>query len=128
MLERAFASIINFQIDRPVMHANNDVQQLIRLTQNEALELSETPPPYQNLKEYLNQELADLLIFVVTLAHELNPDEPVDQLIARIVMEKIALNHARYPAGDFQEGDYNETIASCRERTHQLKTRQEFYE
>jgi hypothetical protein len=47
-------------------------------------------------------EVADLVIFTITLANQMGLD--VDE----IVRTKIAYNHARYPAKDFQKGDYNE--------------------
>lgn len=95
-----FGIIENFVEDRPTMKANNSdpgrMAELLTGEVNEALEVLDNP------KE-LGKELADVLWFVVTMAHLKGID------IEKEVRDKAAYNSIRYPAGEFQRGDYQET-------------------
>lgn len=75
------------------MNQVNTREFVLELLKGEIKEFEETPTW---------DELADIVIFSLTLANQMGLD--VDE----IVRTKIAYNHARYPAKDFQEGDYEE--------------------
>lgn len=89
----------NFSLDRPTLSENNTPQRIIELLQNEAVEAAESLTDMENLPG----EIADIIIFALTLANKYGFD--MDQE----VREKIAVNTIRYQVKFFQEGDYEES-------------------
>jgi hypothetical protein len=63
----------------------------------------------------ISSEAADVLIFLYAYASEMgfNLDEAVKT--------KLALNQARYPAKDFQSGDYQEKRTKCKQEWKQMR-------
>lgn len=96
---------------RPIIKENNDLPTLIELLFGELREFAEDPN---------KTELADILIFAYSIANLMGWDAE------EIVMEKIALNHLRYPANKFQHGDYNEARKECKDNENSII--KEFYE
>lgn len=88
----------NFSLDRPSLLKNNIPERIIQLLQNEAVEAAESLTDTENLPG----EIADILIFALTLANHYGFDMELE------VREKISLNIIRYQAKFFQEGDYEE--------------------
>lgn len=90
----------DFQTDRPVMSEKNSIDFLIGLLRGEVDEFD---------ADRVEDELADIVVFALTIANSMGID--VDEA----VRTKVAFNHARYIASEFQEGDYDETRARCKQ-------------
>ena len=88
----------NFIDDRPTMKANNaDPDRMMALLQEEVSEVfASLDDP-----EHLPSELVDVIWFVLTIAHLKEID------LETAFREKTALNHLRYQARLFQDGDYD---------------------
>ena len=93
--------------DRPIMESNNSFESIVSLLRGEVDELVEAHPNGDNYE--IEQELADVFIFAFTLANILKVD------VETVVKEKMGYNQARYPAFEFQEGDYTEARERCRD-------------
>lgn len=87
-----------FSEDRPTLNANNTPKRIIQLLQNEAVEAAESLTDTENLPG----EIADIIIFALTLANKYGFDMDLE------VREKIAFNTGRYTSDLFREGDYEE--------------------
>ena len=86
----------NWTLDRPLVKENNTPERIIQLLQNEVVEASQSLTDTDNL----SSEIADVIIFALTLANHYGFDMDLE------VREKIAVNTIRYQAKFFQEGDY----------------------
>jgi NTP pyrophosphatase (non-canonical NTP hydrolase) len=89
--------LMDFTKDRPIMAENNTQYRLFQLLKSEVIEAEESDD------EHLASELADILIFTLSIANLHGYDMDAE------VREKIALNMVRYQARYFQEGDYEES-------------------
>lgn len=87
-----------FSEDRPTLSENNTPQRIIELLQNEAVEAAESLTDTENLPG----EIADIIIFALTLANKYGFDMDLE------VREKIGFNIGRYSSDLFQDGDYEE--------------------
>ena len=106
--------IENFNQDRPVFSV--DVITLIGMLQDEVDELKEAEG-----KE-VARELSDVMILVYTIAQWAGIDLEAE------VREKVAWNHVRFNAKDFQEGDYFETRKQIKSSKEYEQLKKEFYE
>lgn len=88
----------NWTLDRPLVQENNTPERIIELLQNEVVEASQSLTDTENLAS----EIADIVIFALTLANHYGFDMDLE------VREKIGFNVGRYSADLFQEGDYEE--------------------
>lgn len=89
----------DFQIDRPTMNKANTIEFLLQLLKGEVQEFEESPT---------EDELADLAIFTFNIANAMGVD------LDAAMRTKVAYNHARYSAGEFQDGDYDEARKKCK--------------
>lgn len=105
--------------DRPVMKANNTFHATVELLMGEVQELVEAHPNGDN--KDIAQEVADIFIFAFTLANVLGVDVDAE------VREKIAYNHTRYVASEFQGGDYAEARDKCRKWVKETEWKKQFY-
>ena len=87
-----------FSSDRKTLEENNTPERIIQLLQNEAVEAAESLTDTENLPG----EIADIIIFALTLANKYGFDMDLE------VREKIGFNIGRYSSDLFQEGDYEE--------------------
>ena len=106
-------TLANFQADRPTMSQNNTPQRLIELLRGEITELEEALGT-----DGENSELADVLIFAITLALTLGAD------IHPTIMTKVAFNHSRYNAVDFQDGEYE--LARRKGKQREIEVKKDF--
>ena len=106
--------IENFNEDRPAML--RDIPTLLGALMNEVEEAMEAEG------EELGRELADILIFVYTIAQWAGID------LESETREKIALNHIRYPASNFQEGDYWDIRKQIKSNPEYPRLLKDFYE
>lgn len=131
MIERILKAQKDFYEDRKIMKEGNTLDFLKTSLAQEAQELRDTPPEYMDTQTYNEQELADVFLFAFAildkLAEEVN-EEPVETL-NRIVLEKIARNHVKFPTVAFQNGTpFSESLAKCKTIWEQSKGNEEFYE
>lgn len=103
-----------FNEDRPAMI--RDIPTLLGALSQEVKEAMEATD-----KEELARELADILIFTYTIAQWAGVD------IEEEAREKISFNHCRYPAKDFQEGDYWEIRKRIKHGKEYYATYRDFY-
>ena len=105
----------DFIEDRPIMQENNRIPgRIIQLLLNEVNEFVEVAGTDKQ-----NEELADIVFFVCSIANIYGID------LEKEVREKTAVNHMRYPAVEFQEGDYYEVYSRLKEEGRKVK--EEFY-
>lgn len=71
--------------------------------------------------EELGQELADVLIILESLAQATGIDLETE------TRDKLAFNCVRYPAKDFQTGDYRETRKRIKSGPDYQRIKKEFY-
>lgn len=104
----SFEMLRNFTEDRPVMkEANSDVSFLLGLLLQEVTELQEEPHGMSKEK-YLEQELADVAIFAISILHLITGDADA------AIREKVGRNTLKYPARLFQEGSYEDARANSK--------------
>jgi len=103
-------ALTNFQADRPVFDASNSPQTIIKLLRGEIDEFEEALGTDDE-----EQELADVLIFAITLAQKLGYN------LHPTIMAKVAFNMCRYQASDLQDGDYDEKRKFCKQREPEIK-------
>lgn len=112
--------IADFLKDRPVMEANNTFHATVELLLGEVAELQEAHVNGDN--KDIAQEVADVFIFAYTLANILGVDVDAE------VREKVAYNHTRYVAENFQEGSYDEARDKSRAWVKDTNWKKEFYQ
>jgi NTP pyrophosphatase (non-canonical NTP hydrolase) len=92
-------AVANFRADRPVMDRANSSDDLVfRYLQMELDELGEVLGDREKMKT----ELPDVAWFLITLCQNNNID------LFETLMEKASRNICKYPAGELQEGDWEE--------------------
>lgn len=106
----------NFKLDRRTMADNNTPKRIVSLTR---IELDEVEESLDN-PEHLKTEIADCLIFLLTLAGDYGFDMEAE------IRTKIALNLLRFPSSSFQEGNYEESRLECKRKEKPII--EEFYE
>lgn len=122
------ASERHWRADRDVMtKENSDLFALSVLHENEHQELMQEwykflLDPSQENKEELFQEVADNVLFLTALVHNLG------STIEATVMEKRAYNMARYAAVNFKDGPYDEAREKSRTWVKERNFRDQFYE
>lgn len=92
--------VANWIEDRPTLKDNNNILRTAELLLGEAGECLVAAAIYalnrtEHNKKELAKELADVLIFALSLLHQLNIDPYYE------VAEKTAFNNLRYPATNF---------------------------
>lgn len=97
--------------DRPVIKSNNNLETLQTLLKQEVEEFEESPDP---------TELSDIIIYALSIANLMGWDMDEE------VREKIALNHLRFQAKDFQDGDYGESRKISKDNEREII--EEFYQ
>lgn len=106
----------NFVSDRPTLAENNNnpkrMAELLQEEVNEVIEVLDNP-------EMLRSELVDVVWFVLTIANLNDID------LEEAFKEKAALNHLRYQAHLFQDGDYYEARAKV--KADEPEVLREFY-
>lgn len=100
-----------FTQDRPTLADNNTPGRLMDLLQ---IETEEARAELDNPVNLAN-ELADIVIFALNIANEYGFD--MEEEIRR----KIAYNHTRYNAADFQTGNYEEARKLGKSREADVK-------
>lgn len=117
----SFEILENFLADRPVMKlANQDVDFLMTLLFQEVAEAREEPSDGMSREKYLEQEIADIAIFAITILNLLTGSAEM------AINEKVARNSLKYPAFLFQSGTYREAMARARKQWGKRENR-EFY-
>ena len=103
-MEKIITHLDNYLKDRPTMEENNsDPQRVFELLMGEIAELNEAILT----GHLIAPEMADVAIFLITLASNF------DINLEKEIMTKIGRNMAKYPASEFQEGDYTEARLKC---------------
>ena len=125
-LARLQQTVDNWLVDRPVMSVANTPHALIALLRAELDEFEEAvngmgDEKIVDQKKNIDQEFADLTVFLLSLASKLGVD------IYAVTMEKMALNFIRYESRFFQDGDYDETRKMVKQREKDLKLKEQFY-
>ena len=113
----------NWLDDRPTLRANNTPEAVCDLLIGECKELQVVVAQYLQSEvciQEVEQEVADILIFAITLCVTLGID------FQEAVKTEMAFNYARYPAVVFQSGDYEKTRQFCKRRERQKKLRKDF--
>lgn len=110
----------NWLEDRPTMKVQNTFENVVDLLRGEVDELVDAHPNGDN--KDIAQEMADVVIFALTLANLLGVDVDSE------VREKLAYNQTRYQSKDFQTGDYNEARDKSREWVKENNWKQTFYD
>ena len=104
-------ALSNFHQDRPVMNHDNTTEHLIERLKEEVGELQEDFRGNGMTREkYLEQELADILIFAWAAIQSLKVDPDM------AIREKIARNMVKYPAHLLQKGTYETQMAECKKQ------------
>jgi hypothetical protein len=91
---------------RPLMQLNRDNSWMIQALRDELTELEEVIEGEDI--HAIESEMADVIIFMLSLASNKGID------LMQATREKIASNFLRYPAVEFQEGDYQEQRQKCK--------------
>lgn len=76
-------------------------------------EVVDDPTPEQ--RELIGSEIADIVMFTICVANAYGLD------IAEEVHKKLEKNHERFPAHEFQEGDYHTQYNRVKEREGKRK-------
>ena len=100
----------DFSEDRPSLKENNTPKVLMKLLAGEVAEASESLDDPENLAS----ELSDVIIFALTIANQYGFDMDEE------IRTKIAYNHARYNAVDFQ-GDYEQARLKGKSREKEVQ-------
>lgn len=114
----------NWIKDRPVIENNNNLNQTPAMLANEVVELHDamlvyTHNPTPEQRKQVLQEASDVGLFLMAIFRMLNAD------MLEEIMEKLSYNSIRYPAAQFQDGDYKQTHRRLKKR--QPKIKKEFY-
>lgn len=113
--------IADFRDDRPIMKEHNTEGHLLALLHaeyGELLEAYDTEAP----NHMIDEELADVIIYCYTLllVRGENPES--------VIREKVALNHAQHPSGNYQEGNYREQYVKSKSEAKQINLKGWWYE
>jgi len=114
----------NWVKDRPTIDNNNTLETTTQLLQKEAQELLDATLFYllgKTDKKDVLQEASDVGLFLMAVFRLLDADMLVE------IREKNAFNSIRYPASQFQQGDYQDTYQRLKESAKRRRLREEFY-
>ncbi len=116
-LETIVTSLYNWTEDRPTIKENERLQDLVSLVLNEAYELQIALIDCISTFDLDNflEEVSDVIIFALNIFILLDMD------VFEKIMEKIAINSMRYPAGQFQTGDASSTAKRLKPRGRKIK-------
>ena len=120
-----FPDVLNlFYQDRPVIAETNTTDYLIQRLVVEVAELQEGPNgSAMGEKKYMEQELADIVIFAWAALHSLSIDPDA------AIREKISRNQCKFPSNLFQSNSgltYDEAMVKSKEQWSD-EDNEEFY-
>jgi NTP pyrophosphatase (non-canonical NTP hydrolase) len=121
-LETITQTLQNWRLDRPTLTENERVADLVTNVVEEAYELSHALIDCMSTFDLdsLIEEVSDVIIYALNIFNLLKVDA------FEAIMEKIAINSIRYPAGQFQNGDPQVAVRRLKKRGIEIK--QEIYE
>ena len=114
----------DFATDRPVLNEHNTPQNLINLLIDEAYEFQNAQQDFEHGKtnrNHLEAEWADIMAFLLTIAWKLDIDPEL------ALREKVGMNHAQHPAGNYQEGEYHDCRHKSKQEAHDFGLEEIFY-
>lgn len=125
-MEKLITAVDHWLTDRPTMREDNHGgTTLLRLFCGEYEEFCEacSGKNKEELRdcEEFKGELADLGLYLISIFHWLELD------FVKVCMDKLSYNMLRYPAKDYQSGNFQDAMKWNRERTKRLKLKEVFY-
>lgn len=116
-LEELQKMVGDFQRDRPIMQKADSPKHVIKLARVEMDEAeAEIGKP-----DRLATELADVMIYMMTLANVYELD------LGEAIAEKVGRNILKFPAKNFQEGDYTQKVIQSKRAWLESGGDEEFY-
>ena len=117
-MERIKQALSDYLTDRKTMKENNsDPTRVFELFMGEIAELNEAIIT----GHLIGPEMADVAIFLLNMASNFDID------LESEIWTKIARNHLKFEAKDFQEGDYYESMLKSRKKWIGMGGDNEFY-